>query len=210
MTVPAAQAGAGGVEAERVRAVIDSVFAGPQYRWETPLDPFAPLRRAWIWLVTWFQGLRAESPATYWALIVLLALVLLAILGHAAWVTWRTVRSDAAAELRGITARTEVRNAAWYAREAERLAAAGHFAEAIQADFLRLVLQLDARQLVRFHPSRTPNEYAREATLSPDARRELGELVRRLYAYVFARVPCGAEELRDWKARAAPERYARA
>jgi hypothetical protein len=197
-------------DSERLRAVIDSVFAGPQYQWETPLDPFAPLRRAWLWLVTWFQELRAASPPTYWILVGILVLILLTILGHAAWVAWRTVSSDAAAELRDAPSRLEIRNAAWYGREAERLAAAGRFAEAMQADFLRLVLQLDARQLVRFHPSRTPNEYVREPTLSPDSRRELGELVRRLYAYVFARVPCGPDELRDWKARAVPERYARA
>jgi hypothetical protein len=208
MSVGLAQGAGEGTE--RLRAVIDSVFAGQQYRWETPLDPFAPLRRAWVWLVGWLQGLRAESPSAYWALIALLVVVLAAILGHAAWVAWRTVSGDAAAELRGAAPRREVRDAAWYAREAERLAAAGRYAEAMQADFLRLVLQLDARQLVRFHPSRTPNEYAREATLSPEARRELGELVRRLSAYVFARVPCGAAELREWQSRAAPERYARA
>lgn len=205
------QSGAGGPpDGERLRAVIDSVFSAPQYRWETPLDPFAPIRRAWYWLVNWFQELRAASPPAYWILIGILVLVLLAILGHAAWVAWRTVSSDAATELRGAPSRLEVRNADWYAREVERLAAAGRFAEAIQADFLRLVLQLDARQVVRFHPSRTPNEYVREPTLSPDSRSELGELVRRLYAYAFARVPCGADELRDWKARAVPERYARA
>jgi uncharacterized protein DUF4129 len=197
-------------DGDRLRSVIDSVFADRKYSWEQPLDPFGPVRRAWAWLVSWFQSLRAESPSTYWLLIGVLVAVLLAILGHAAWVAWRTVRRDATIERRGGAHRHEVRDAAWYAREAERLAAAGRFTEAIQADFLRLILQLDARRLVRFHPSRTPNEYAREPTLAPESRRELGELVRRLYAYVFARVPCGAEELRDWRARAVPDRYARA
>ena len=197
-------------DSARVRAVIDSVFAARAYRWEEPFDPFGPVRRAWAWLMHWLQQLRGESPVAYWAMIVVLVVVLLAILGHAAWVAWGTVSRDAATVLRSGGLRAGARNAAWYGREADRLAAEGRFAEAVQADFLRFILQLDARQLVRFHPSRTPNEYAREQTLSAESRRELGELVRRLYAYVFARVPCGADELRDWRARAVAERYARA
>jgi hypothetical protein len=195
---------------DRLRTVIDSVFSSPEYRWQEVIDPFAPLRRAWQWLGEWIQSLRAEAPSLYWLLIGTLVLVLLGIFGHAIWVMYRTVRRDAAADPAAITSSVGVRDAAWYAREAERLAAAGHFVEAIQADFVRLLLELDARRLVRFHPSRTPNEYAREPSLSAGARRDLADLVRRLYAYAFARVPCGSDELRDWRARAATDRYARA
>jgi hypothetical protein len=193
---------------ERVRAVIDSVFSQPRYRWQQAIDPFAPLRRAWLWLNQLFDSLRAESPLAYRMLIALLVLVLAAVLLHAAWVAYRTVRGGTAGEIRSAGAAAPVRDAAWFAREAARLEAAGRYAEAMQADFLRLVLELDARRLVRFHPSRTPNEYSREPTLSAESRRELAALVRRLYAHAFAGLPCRHADLLDWRSRAATDRYA--
>ena len=194
----------------RPRAVLDSIFAQPEYLWQDRADPFAPLRRAWHWLMRYLDSLRADSPLLYRGLIAVLVIVLLVIFGHAAWVMYRTMRVAAAREVEQDMARREVRDAAWYAREAGRLAREGRYAESIEADFQRLMLQLDARALVRFHPSRTPNEYVREPGLSPAARHELSELVRRLYAYVFARVPCGPAELEEWRAHASLERYAAA
>jgi hypothetical protein len=199
----------GSVPDDRWRAVLDSVFARPAYRWETPLDPFAPFRKAWFWLVHLLQTLRTASPSLYWIVIGAVVALLATILFHAFFVTYRTVRADVHEDVQSNAAPVEVRDAAWYGREAERLASEGRYAEAMEADFLRLILQLDARRIVRFHPSRTPNEYVRDAGLSADARRELGELVRRLYRFAFARVPCGLSDLRDWRALAAVERYAR-
>ena len=40
----------------------------------------------------------------------------------------------------------------------------------MQADFLALVLELDQRHLVRFHPSKTPREYSTEARLAEPSR----------------------------------------
>jgi uncharacterized protein DUF4129 len=194
----------------RLRSVIDSVFSRPEYRWEQPIDPLAPVRRALRALLQFLYTLRSNAPSLYHLLIGALVLVLVAILAHGAWIAYRTMRADATTESRRIEEHRTVRDAAWYGREAETLAAAGRYAEAIQVDFVRLVLEMDARRLVRFHPSRTPNEYARDPALSPEARRDLADLVRRLYAYAFARVPCGREELRDWRDRASVDRYARA
>ena len=195
---------------ERLRAVLDSVFSRPDYNWQQPPDPFGPIRRAFLWLNRWLQTLRSEAPPLYWLFMGVLVLILLSIFAHAAWVMYQTMRSGAVAEPEPGESAVMARDAAWYAREAERLAAAGRFVEAIQADFLRLILDLDARRLVRFHPSRTPNEYAREPALSVNGRRELAGLVRRLYAYAYARIPCGMPELVEWRALAAAERYARA
>jgi hypothetical protein len=84
------------------------------------------------------------------------------------------------------------RGAAWYRAEADRLAGAGKYREAIQADFTALILALDSRRLVRFHPSKTPGEYVAE-------RSDLGGVVRALYAYLFARAPCGPAEFGAWR-----------
>jgi hypothetical protein len=73
---------------------------------------------------------------------------------------------------------------------------------------LALVLALDARRLLKFHPANTPAEYGREAELPGSAREEFSELVRRLYGYAFARRPCGPAEYAEWRALSAPERYA--
>lgn len=197
-----------GAAADSLRAVLDSVFAGRDYTWVEKPDPLATLWR-WMEVVQrWFADLRETHPLGFRLVLLGLLLLVVAMFVHAGWVFLRAVRAGA----RDGGALPEVsvqrRDRAWFVREADRLAAQGRYAEAIQADFLALVLALEAYRLLKFHPSKTPAEYGMEAQLAGSAREEFRELVRKLYGYAFARRPCGAADFAQWRAQALPERYA--
>lgn len=193
---------------DSVRVVLDQVLAGPEYRWSSREDPLGPLRRAWLAVGQALDRLRQDNPAAYEALTWVLMALLLAVLAHAAWVAVRTIRGGARRASANAEARpVAVRDAAWYAREAVRLAAGGDYVAAMQADFLRLVLELDGRRLVAYHPSKTPSEYAWEMTLPEAGRRSLRELVRRMYRHAFARHPLDREGYEAWRRDAQVERY---
>jgi hypothetical protein len=196
-----------GQHPDSLRAILDSVFARKEYRWVQRPDPLAALKRMrhaiWQWLTTLHDG----HPAGFQVVGYGLGVLALAIVLHAAWSFFRGVRSADSLTAGGGTGFTP-RDQAWYRGEAERLADAGRFAEAIQVDFVALVLALDARQVLRFHPSKTPGEYARESRLEPGRREDFRELVYRLYRYAFARTPCGPAEYAEWRARAVADRYA--
>lgn len=197
--------------ADSLRATLDTVFAAPDYRWETREDPFGAIRRLWLAVGEWVAQLQRENPQAYRALIWLLVAVLVVILAHAAWVAVRTVRGGSRRAQRDVAGPVIApRDAAWYAAESARLAAAGDYVAAMQADFLRLVLELDARHVMRFHPSKTPSEYVRDAALSDEGRHALRTLVRAMYAHAFARVPLDRAEYDRWRAAAVADRYARA
>ena len=192
---------------DSLRSVLDSVFAAPAYRWVERRDPLAGVIHAWLAIKEWFNNLQDTQPVLYHIVTYLLVAGVLALICHAAWRFLTEIRATDELDA-PIGSSTGRRDEEWYRREADRLAHAGRFAEAVQADFLALVLALDARKALRFHPSKTPGEYARESEFTPGARAEFRELVRRLYAYAFARTPCGPIEFADWRERAAPERYA--
>ncbi len=196
---------------DSLRAVLDSVFQGRAYRWTEQPDPFALLRQWWGALRLWLSTLEDRQPMLYHLMVWGLVVILVVVFVHALFVMGRTLRAAQAPS--GGTERDprlEVHGSAWYRREAERLAAAGRYPEAMQADFLALVLELDARRVLRFHPAKTPNEYTYESTLPEGAREPFRDLVRALYGYAFARVPCGSAEFADWRARARADRYAAA
>lgn len=194
--------------ADSLRAVLDSVFAGRDYRWEETADPLATLWRWMAELQRMLQELRAAHPLVFRAVQIGLLLVVLAIFAHAAWVFLRTIRAGTK-ESGGLPdAHRQRKDQAWYRREADRLAEQGRYAEAIQADFLALVLALESARLLTFHPSKTPAEYGMEARLLGAARDDFRELVHRLYEYAFARRPCGAADFAAWRTHAVPERYA--
>lgn len=196
------------VSADSLRAVLDSVFAGRDYQWVEQRSPLSIVGRWFSVVLDWLGELHDTHPLTFRILMIGLLVVVLAIFAHAAWIFIRTVRAGGANAGALPIAAGERRDESWYRREADRLAAAGRFAEAIQADFLALVLALDGSRLLRFHPSKTPAEYGMEARLTDPARDEFRELVRRLYGYAFARHPCGPEDFAEWRASAARERYA--
>lgn len=196
---------------DRYRAALDSVFAAPTYRWEAREDPFGPLRRLWTALLQTIDELQRDNPQAFKALVWVLVAVLVLVLGHAAWVAFRTVQAGSRRVQRDVAGPSSVpRDAAWYAQEARRLASQGEYAGAMQAEFLRLVLELDAKQVTRFHPSKTPIEYVRDAALTEDGRRELRTLVREMYGYAFARAPLDGAAFDRWRANAVADRFLRA
>jgi hypothetical protein len=182
------------------RAALDSVFASPAYRWgETPA-PLRFLREWWARLGDWLEGLRADNPAAFRLLVLALLIGLVLVLAHGAWVVWRTVRGAAARADGAVLAVPDgVRDAAWYLREADRAAAEGRMADALQLAFVGLALTLERQGLLRYHASKTPAECAREARLAREDRERLGALVRALYAHVFGGGPFGVDDYRRWR-----------
>ncbi len=156
----------------------------------------------WERALEWLAALRLESRLRYYILLGLLSLFLVAILVHLAWVVWRSLR-PAGATPAPTAATGLVRDAAWHLAEARRLSGAGRFGEALGHRFLAVVLDLDARRVVRFHPSKTPGEYATEARLDERGRSDLADLVASLYRHLFGGAPCDADAWQRFDARAA-------
>jgi hypothetical protein len=192
------------VAPDSLRAVLRAVFAAREYKWTR-----TGRSSTWAWLMEWFrralewlERLRLSFPIHYYVLLGILTLVLIAILVHLTWVVRRSlrpsVRIGAPAVITG-----PIRDAAWHLAEALRLSAAGRFAEALAHRFLAAMLDLDARRVLQFHPSKTPAEYAREARLDDVGRSELADLVANLYRHLFGGAPCDAAEWQRFDARAA-------
>jgi hypothetical protein len=194
----------GAVQAEPgpavLRAALDSVFAGRAYRWAETPAPLRFMREWWDRLVDWLEALRLGNPAAFRLFVFALLIALVLVLAHGAWVVWRTVRGAAAPdEGTPAGAPRERRDAAWYLPEADRAAAAGRTAEALQLAFIGLALTLDGQGLLRYQASQTPAEVARSARLAAEDRERLRALVQALYGYVFGGRPCAPDDYRRWR-----------
>src|SRR3989442_12155445 len=88
------------------------------------------------------------------------------------YVVWRITRPTArtpAGGAEGIGGR-ELADARAHRARAEELARAGRYAEALAHRFVALVLELERRRALAFHPSKTPAEYVGEARLDAAGR----------------------------------------
>lgn len=197
MTAPAA---AGDSTAAALRAALDRVFAAPVYRWAEEPPVLRQLREWWRQLTDWLEGLRAGNPFAFRLFVFALLIALALVLAHGLWIVWRTVRGASTPEEADLVpSPSEPRDAAWYFREADRAAAQGRRAEALQLAFVGLALTLDGQGLLRYHTSKTPAECAREARLAGQDRERLRALVGALYAHTFGARPLAVEEYRRWR-----------
>lgn len=191
------------VAPDSLRAALDSVFRSPAYDWRSPDVALSWLREHWLALLAWLGTLRDANPIVYRILIALLVLVLVAILLHAGWILYRTVRrADEGADAVAVPGTVPVRGAAWFSAEADRLEREGRFADALQAAFVALARRLDELGLLQYHASRTPAECARDARLGDEDRSRLRRLVSELYRATFGAGAFGAEDYRRWRAEA--------
>lgn len=193
---------------DSLRRVLDAVFDGAAYQWRDESAATVLLRRWRRQFFEWLDLLARDHPTLFqaliWGLVAILALIAL----HAVWVLVRTTRArPVVAGQKERAGRVVPRDAAWYARLAAALREQGRYAAAMQAEFMRLVLELDGRRVLRYHPSRTPREYLADLAAGP-RRAEFGRLVDDLYRYAFAGEPCGRDDLASWASRADAERYA--
>lgn len=184
---------------DSLRAVLDTVLGASAYQWTETEPRLSWLARWWRTLVDWLGHFRDSNPTAADILFWSLAAVLVLIFVHGGWIMYQTVRGATAAEGRSGTAGAlAVRDERWFQRLAEDLAAEGRYAGAMQAAFTGLMLRLDAREIVRYHPSKTPREYVREARLGDDSRAGLQAAVGHLYAHAYAGRPCGREQYEEW------------
>lgn len=193
-----------GLPPDSVRATLEHIFGAPEYDWQPPpLDPFRALRELWFELFDWLHRLEQTHPGIYYVLLAALSALALAILFHFGYLVARALSPRPEREGPVLRADAVPRDAPWHRQQAERLEAEGRFAEALAHRFTALLLELDRREAVSFHPSKTPAEYIEEAHLDGDRRGVLVELVGSLYRHLFGGEPCTADDLRRFERQAA-------
>ncbi len=154
-------------------------------------------------LFDWLGRLQEGHPAAFQLLLVGLTAALIALLVHMGYVVWRITRpTTRAPEAAGAGAAPRLDDARRHRQRAEQLARAGRYAEALAHRFVAVVLELDRREAVKFHPSKTPAEYVGEARLDASGRASLADLVARLYRHLFGAVPCDEGAYREFAAEA--------
>lgn len=184
---------------DSLRAVLDTVFSRREYQWAERPALLGWLADAWNWLTETLRRFQQANPDLFlWFQIALLA-ILAGIVLHAGWVMLRTARAARQFALRAEAPSVAApRTAGWFRDRAADLAGDGRFSEALLAAFQALVLDLDHREMLRFHPSKTPGEYAAESAMADLDRERFRSLVSQLYRYVFGHQHCGESEYRRW------------
>ncbi len=170
---------------DSVRAVLDEVFRGEQYQWDVRPSFWAWILEMWLDVMDWFVRLETTHPGAYYALVVGLVVLLIVIITHLVYLTVIAFRRrDEDGRERAVRA-PDVRDAAWYLREAKRLEGAGHYSDSLACRFAALVCWLDRKKVIRAHPSKTPAEYVQEARLGPGGKEVFVGTVRWLYDHLF-------------------------
>jgi hypothetical protein len=185
----------GAVPADSLRRTLHRVFAAPEFQWR---ETRHPLRVLWDGLksaVDWLVALGDRHPMAFALVLAVMLVVLAFLLAHLGYVLWRVLRGGPVQPGAGRPALPVRHDAAWHAAEARRLVELGGYADAIGHRYVALLLALERRRTLVFHPSKTPAEYAAEARLDEAGRRGLAALTGDVYRYLFGGIACGAT---DW------------
>jgi hypothetical protein len=185
----------GALPADSLRATLRQVFAGRDFQWMEPRNPFRALREALSRVLEWLSALYAAHPVAYFVLMAGLVVLLAALLTHLAYVVWRAMRAHPPEGVGPRAPQPALHDSAWHLAEARRLIGDADYARALGHRYLALVLDLERRRALRYHPSKTPAEYVAEARLEAAGRNALDTLTRALYRHLFGGVPCAAD---DW------------
>jgi len=191
ITALASQGGA--APPDSLRRAIAEVFARPEYRWADSRVILRWLGTQWLAFMDWLNALQRSHPTQYAVLLVVAVILLVAILLHFGYIAVRILRPTLSTGPTPAAAGRPVNDERAHLDRAADLAVAGQYGEALAHRFLALLLQLDARQVVKFHLSKTPAEYVGEARVDAEGRADLRALVSRLYRHLFAAVPCDAQ-----------------
>ncbi len=181
--------------ADTLRAVLREVFASAAYQWEEQTDPFAFFTNFINRIVDWLDGVRELHPALYWLILGLMTGLLLAIVVHVCVLIWLALKPRAPTTDTTADVTSPRHDVHWHLEEWRRLRDAGRFRQALAHRFTALILELEQRKALTFHPSKTPREYAAEARLDEAGQSVLAALVSALYRHVFGGAQCTVEDV---------------
>ena len=189
--------------ADSLRRALAEVFARPDYAWVPRFDLGDWMREQVLQLLDWIGRQQTAHPAAFKVVLTILIAVLAGLLIHMGYVVWRITRPTVhtLARAAGATG-LRLEDARAHRERADELARAGRYAEALAHRFIALLLELERRHALTFHPSKTPAEYVREARLDESGRASLADLVARLYRHVLGAVPCDDATYHDFGATA--------
>ncbi len=191
------------VPPDSIRAALQEVFASGNYEWTARREPWALFRRLYSGLVSWLDVLQREHPVAYTVLLIFLVALLVTILVHFVYLIFRALRPRAPESQAPSGRQTAVRDSGWFLNEARRCEREGRYVESLALRFHALVLVLDGKRIVKFHPSMTPAEYVREARLDGAGRDGLQSVVLGLYGHVFGGATIVPDDLIEFDRRAA-------
>lgn len=177
-----------------MRRVVGEVFARPEFQWLERRRILGWLQSQWAALLDWLDRMSSQHPVGYTIGLILIIVVVLILAAHIGYVVWRIVRPSAAKAGAPATGGMVVLDADSHLARAAELARSGRYAEALGHRFLAVVLELERRNALRFHSSKTPAEYVGEARLDESGRASFAALVAQLYRHLFGAVPCDRSE----------------
>ena len=177
-----------------MRRVVGEVFARPEFQWLERRRIVSWLQSQWTALLDWLDRMASQHPVGYTIGLILIIVVVLLLATHIGYVVWRIVRPSAGKAGSPAAGGALVLDADSHLARAAALAREGRYAEALGHRFLAVVLELERRNALRFHSSKTPAEYVGEARLDLSGRASFAALVAQLYRHLFGAVPCDREE----------------
>jgi uncharacterized protein DUF4129 len=176
---------------DSLRRAVAEVFARPEYRWTTGRRPGEWLLEQVGRFLDWLARMRQGHPVGYEVFEVVAIVALVGLVAHWTYIVWRITRPTTRTPAgRATGPGLLLEDARAHRERADDLARAGRYVEALAHRFVAVVLDLDRREAVKFHPSKTPAEYVGEARLDSLGRATFADLVTRLYRHVFGAIPC--------------------
>ena len=184
---------------DSIRTVLQEVFAAPEYQWDERRSIIDTLRGWWYGLLGVLEGLRIAHPAVYYVVVGVVVGLLIVIITHVGYIIWQVVRPARTARLGEGPTTLQPHDADWYLNEARRLLCDGQFVAAVAYRFKALLLRLDARGDLTFHPSKTPAEYLLELPQGHECYGALSQLVGILYRHLFGGGECTEPDVRHFE-----------
>jgi hypothetical protein len=151
-----------------IRDTMAAVFRQTAFARERPSWIAVQMDRFWSWVGDVLRSIfgplfrsHESNPVLFWVMVTIIALIVLAIIGRLAYVSYLR-------RMRGIDARAFGGGSSASLGSgdprtlAQQLAAQGNFTDAAHALYLALLEAIARRGLVRLHPSKTVGDYVRE------------------------------------------------
>lgn len=185
---------------DEVRTALDEILARPGYN--SPLAKLAErleqaaarLLRALRNMLRGIDDLFVAAPVVYWLIVAALVGVLVLLLAHIGWTVKRAVTMGRAPTDGDAAAPAERETPASVRRQAETLAAAGRFLDAMRLLFRALALRIGQRDTGIVFPSLTNREFAAVFRRDPTVFQRLRAFVDVLDDRWYGEHPCNAED----------------